>query len=332
MTTELIIISVLSAALLVAVVLLFWRKPKIQTDEGMAKAVDLISQAVGKVQTEQSVAREVQRGLKDELRQTSDQLKGLLIASREREERDQLYFKNLLEASRNIESVMRGSKTKGMAGENIIREILKIFPPDTMVYDAKVGSKMVEFGLKLPDGRIVPIDSKILAVDELAGLEKSQDEAAKLKIIQKIELLVLRQAREVSEYISPPTTYEWAIMAVPDPLHYLLKDSVMRAYRDHHVIIIPYGMTVPYLLTFLDLHRKHATHLDEERVKAFLIDLGHSLSKMDDILDNKVAKGNVMIQNAYTEYKQMISKIKGDTLSVQATTVPALKGDNGQDD
>lgn len=329
--TEVIIISILSVALLVAVGAIFFRKPKIQTDEGMAKAIDLITTALARVQERQSVTQEVQKDLKSELRQTSDQLKSLFVSSKEREERDQTYFKSLLDASRNIESVMRGSKTKGMAGENIIREILKIFPPDAIAYNAKVGSKVVEFGLKLPDGRIVPIDSKILAVDELTGLEASPDETAKLKIIQKIELLVLRQAREVGEYISPPTTYEWAIMAVPDSLHYLLKDSVMRAYRDHHVIIIPYGMTIPYLLTFLDLHRKHTTHLDEERVKAFLIDLNHSLLKMDDILDSKVARGNVMIQNAYTEYKQMISKIKGDSLSVQTTVTPALKGEDGKD-
>ena len=312
---ELIVIGILALALIVALVVI-WQKSKPLTDEGLGRNVEIIAQSLQKVQSEQRASQEVERSLKDELRLTSDNLKNLSIASQEREQRDQVYFRNLLEASKNIESVMRGSKTKGMAGENIIREILKIFPPDAMAYNLKVGSKVVEFGLKLPDGRVVPIDSKILAVDELAGLEQSQDEAAKLRIIQKIELLVLRQAREVSQYISPPATYEWAIMAVPDALHHLLKESVMRAYREHHVIIIPYGMTIPYLLTFLDLHRKHAVHLDEERVKAFLVELSHSLSKMDDILDNKIAKGNVMIGNAYNEYKQLVNKIRGDSLSL----------------
>ena len=60
-------------------------------------------------------------------------------------------------------------------------------------------------------------------------------------------------------------------------------------------------------------------HLDEERVKAFLVELGHSLSKMDEILDNKVAKGNVMIQNAYNEYKQIVSKVRGDSLALHQT-------------
>ncbi len=319
---ELITILILGAALITALGVLFFRRPKISTDEGLAKTIDLIAQATQKIQGEQRAAQEVQRNLKEELRQTSDQLKDLTTESQEREKRDLEFFRNLLTVSKSIESVMRGSKSKGMAGENIIREILKIFPPDAMAYNVKIGSKVVEFGLKLPDGRIVPVDSKIVAADELTELAESTDENAKIKIIQRIEQAVLRKSREVGEYICPPMTYEWAIMAVPDALHYLLKDSIMRAYREHHVVIIPYGMTVPYLLTFLDLHRKHTTRLDEERVKAFLIDLSHSLSKMDEILDNKVAKGNVMIQNAYNEYKQIVSKVRGDALSLGTVETP----------
>lgn len=312
---ELIIIGVLAVALGVALFVI-WQKTRPITDEGLGRNIDIIAQALQKVQSEQRASQEIQRTLKDELRHTADHLKNLAVASEEREQRDQNYFKNLLEASKNIESVMRGSKTKGLAGENIVREILKIFPQGTMVYDFKVGSKVVEFGLKLPDGRILPIDSKVMASDELQELATSDNEDAKLKIIQKLELAVLRKAREVSEYISPPVTYERAIMAVPDSLHYLLKESVIRAHRDYGVLIVPYSMTIPYILSFMDLQRKHSTHLDEERVKTFLENLNLSLAKMDDILDNKVAKGNVMINNAYGEYKQLVSKIRGDALGL----------------
>lgn len=312
---ELIIIGVLTLALGLALFVI-WQKSKPITDEGLGRNLDIIAQSLQKVQVEQRASQEVQRGLKDELRHTADHLKNLSVASEEREQRDQTYFKNLLEASKNIESVMRGSKTKGMAGENIVREILKIFPQGMMVYDFKLGSKVVEFGLKLPDGRILPIDSKVMASEELQILANSQDETAKLKIIQQLELAVLRKAREVGEYISPPITYERAIMAVPDPLYYLLKESIIKAHRDYGVLIIPYSMTIPYILSFMDLQRKHSSHLDEERVKTFLESLNLSLSKMDDILDNKVAKGNVMIGNAYGEYKQLVSKIRGDALGL----------------
>lgn len=315
MGIELIIIGLLAVGL-VAAMIVIWQKSKPITDEGVGRNIEIIAQSLQKVQVEQRASQEVQRTLKDELRHTADHLKNLTVASAEREHRDQIYFKDLLEASKNIESVMRGSKTKGMAGENIVREILKIFPQGTMVYDFKVGSKVVEFGLKLPDGRILPIDSKVMASEELQLLANSHDETAKLKIIQQLELAVLRKAREVGEYIAPPVTYERAIMAVPDPLYYLLKDSIIKAHRDYGVLIIPYSMTIPYILSFIDLQRKHSSHLDEERVKTFLESLNLSLSKMDDILDNKVAKGNVMIGNAYGEYKQLVSKIRGDALGL----------------
>jgi len=313
-----IIILVLGIALLVTLVLLLIKRPGIATSEGATKTLNDLTKAITQITTEQRAAQEIQRDLKTELRSSTDHLKDLVTENRERQERDQSYFQNILSATKSVESIMRGSKSKGMAGENIIREILKLFPQGTMVYDFKIGSRMVEFGLKLPDGRILPIDSKIIAADELSALTRSDDEDAKLRIIQKIEVAVLRKAREVGTYISPPITYERAIMAVPDSLYYLLKESILRAHRDYHVLIIPYSMTIPYILSFLDLQRKHSTRLDEERVKSFLENLSLSLSKMDDILDNKVAKGNVMIKNAYDEYQQIVSKIRGEALSLSS--------------
>ncbi|MEZ4210633.1 MAG: DNA recombination protein RmuC [Patescibacteria group bacterium] len=321
MTVELTLIIILGIALAVAVGYIFARRKPNTGDQAMDSTLELIVGAVNKIQGEQRASQEVQRGLKDELRQTADKLKDLTVTTVERDKKDQVYFQNLFSATKNIESVLRGSKSKGMAGENIIRELLKMFPQSMMVYDFKLGSKVVEFGIKLPDGRILPLDSKVVANEELAKLEETDDEEIRLKLITKIEQAVLRKAKEVSEYISPPITYERAIMAVPDAVHYLLKDSQFKAWRDYGVMILPYGLTVPYLLSFLDLQRKHSTHLDEERVKSFLEDLVLSLSKLDDILDNKIAKSNVMIGNAYSDSKQILTKIKSESTSLAASRV-----------
>ncbi|MFH0905686.1 MAG: DNA recombination protein RmuC, partial [bacterium] len=222
MSGELLVIMLLGLGLAVALVLLFVRKPSSSLDAGSTKSLDWLVAMIQKIQSEQRVDQEAQKEIKNELRFNADKLRELVTETQERHKRDEEAFKNILLATKGIESVMRGSKTKGMAGENIIREILKLFPQGTMVYDFKIGSKVVEFGLKLPDGRILPVDSKMMAAEELALISKTEDEPTKLRLIQKIELLVLRQAREVGEYISPPVTYERAIMAVPDSIHYLL--------------------------------------------------------------------------------------------------------------
>ena len=320
------IILILALGLIGAIAYIFInRKPPVVTGNSETDStLQMIVNAVQKIQGEQRASQEVQRSLKDELRQAADNLKHLSTSSIEREKRDQVYFQNIIDTSKSIEGVMRGSKTKGMAGENVVRELLTLFPQSMMVYDFKLGSKVVEFGIKLPDGRIYPIDSKVVALEELAQLQETEDEPTKQKLIAKIEMAVLRKAREVSEYISPPITYERAMMAVPDAIHHLLRDSLMRSWRDYGVMILPYSLTIPYLLTFMDLQRKHATHLDEERVKAFLEDLALSLSKIDDILDNKLAKGNVMIGNAYTESKQLVNKVKGEAVSLVSTHKPKV--------
>lgn len=332
MNIELIIIAILAVGLAICLIYLFGRKTHVNTGNPEAdQTLEMIVSAVQRIQGEQRASQEVQRGLKDELRHAADKLSDLATTTVEREKRDQVYFQSLLTASKNIEGVMRGSKTKGMAGENIVRELLKLFPQGMMVYDFKLGSKVVEFGLRLPDGRIFPVDSKVVALEEMNQLQETEDEAQKAKLIAKIEQAIVRKAREVSEYIVPPITYERAIMAVPDAVHYLLKDSQIRAWRDYGVMIIPYGLTVPYILTFMDLQRKHATHIDEERVKSFLEDLALTLSKIDDILDNKIAKSNVMIGNAYAESKQLVNKIKGEAVSLVSARKTKELGDGSSE-
>ena len=333
MTLEIIIIGALSILLVAAIIWILWRKPSGVLPTGLdPQMMDLLVGSIQKIQGEQKTAQEIQRSLKDELRQTSDKLKDLVVSSQERQERDGAYFQNLLTVSKSIESVMRGSKTKGLAGENIVREILKLFPQNMMVYDFKLGSKVVEFGIKLPDGRILPLDSKVVSPDEILQLQDAQDEATKIRLVAKLEQAVLRKAKEVSGYISPPITYERAIMAVPDALFDILQEVIIRAHRDYGVTILPYSMTVQYILLFLDLQRKHATTINEDRIKSFLEDIGLSLSKIDDILDNKIAKGNVMIGNAYSESKQLLSQLRGEAVSLSSGVHAAKLGEANDED
>ena len=71
------------------------------------------------------------------------------------------------EVIRRLSTVLAGGASKGRAGENVLREHLAQLPPGMLVTDFRVGGKVVEFGLLLPDGRRLPIDSKWTAVAEL---------------------------------------------------------------------------------------------------------------------------------------------------------------------
>src|SRR5512132_2310841 len=68
------------------------------------------------------------------------------------------------EVVKRLATVLAGGASKGRAGEFILREHLAELPPGMLVTDFRVNGKVVEFGLLLPDGRRLPIDSKWSAV------------------------------------------------------------------------------------------------------------------------------------------------------------------------
>src|SRR6266540_7377167 len=66
-----------------------------------------------------------------------------------------------------VAAVLSGGQRTGRAGENILRESLAHLPPSMVVTDFRVNGKVVEFGLVMPDGRRLPVDSKWPADREL---------------------------------------------------------------------------------------------------------------------------------------------------------------------
>ena len=61
---------------------------------------------------------------------------------------------------RRLEAVLAGSASRGAAGENVLARALTQLPPDLLEVNVAFGGKVVEYALRLPGGRLLPIDSK----------------------------------------------------------------------------------------------------------------------------------------------------------------------------
>ena len=85
------------------------------------------------------------------------------------------------EIVRRLATVLAGGQSKGRAGEHMLREHLGQLPPSMLTSDFRVNGKVVEFGLRLPDGRRLPIDSKWTAVAELEAMEAEEDPRARTR-------------------------------------------------------------------------------------------------------------------------------------------------------
>lgn len=251
--------------------------------------------------------------LRDEIQKTQlaiHNLKSDYEARRHLEEESRQVVKRL-------ESVIVGSYSKGQAGENILNEIFKLFPREMIAYNFNVGGKVVEFGLVLSDGKVLPIDSKWPATGLLIALEEEKDERVRLNLAEQIEKEVTRRIKEVCQYINPDVTAPWAIVAVPDSVFSICKRAYLDAYKKQ-VILMSYSMTIPYILTFYSLHLQYSRSVDIENLQSHLITIGRQLDEMEQILENKIARGSTMIGNAYGEYKQIISRVRASVTYLQS--------------
>src|SRR4030095_5622208 len=78
---------------------------------------------------------------------------------------------------RRLEAGIAGSASRGAAGENILGRAPWQLPPDPVETTLAVGNKVVEYALRLPGGRYLPIDSKwtgAAALVELDGASPSE--------------------------------------------------------------------------------------------------------------------------------------------------------------
>ena len=220
---------------------------------------------------------------------------------------------------RRLESVIAGSSTRGAAGENILEEALRHLPPEMLQRNVWVGGKVVELALRLPGGKLLPMDSKwvsTVALEQLA--DTTLDAARRAQLTAQVEREVERRVREVSQYIDPATTSPFALAVIPDAAYEVCRGAIVSAHR-RQVMVVGYAMALPYLLTLYQMHLQFARTVDMERLQSALIDVERHLDTLEGILENKLQRAVTMLQNAYGEGKQVSARIRASAQSVQVS-------------
>lgn len=226
------------------------------------------------------------------------------------------FFNQLHESVERMEGTISGTKRRGEAGENILQEILKSFPPSMVAKNFRIGGKEVEFALILTNDKVVPIDSKWTSQELLIQLAKEDDPAKRLSLINKIEHEISKRVGEIAQYIDPARTTPWAVGAIPDAAFSICRRVHLEAYKKG-VILIPYSLVLPYLLTLFNLHLQYAGSIDVENMQHYLMDIKRHLEKMETILENNIIRGATMITNAAGEYRQALGSIRSSLTNLQ---------------
>ena len=272
-------------------------------------------------QTQDSQAAE----LRERLSQTQSALEGLRSAVSARQPIEDDARASL----KRLESIIAGSSSRGAAGERILEEVLRHLPPEMLQRNVWVAGKVVELALRLPGGKLLPMDSKWVSSPALEQLaEPGLDANRRAQLMGIVEREVERRVKEVSQYIDPATTTPFALAVIPDAAYDVCRSAIVTAHH-RHVMVVGYAMALPYLLTLYQLHLQFARTVDMEKLQTALIDIERQVDVLEGILENKVQRSLTVIQNAYTEGRQATAKIRASAQSAQLSEVAAGRAQDG---
>jgi hypothetical protein len=243
----------------------------------------------------------------EQVRQGLDGARRALDELRLREEERRVSDAEHRDVVRRLATVLAGGASKGRAGESILRDHLAELPPGMLITDFRVHGKVVEFGLLLPDGRRLPIDSKWTALAELEALAAATDPVQRDACARAVEKAVVARAKEVAQYLDPAVTAPVAVAAVPDAAYQVLKHAHADAYAKG-VVIVPYASALPIVLFLYSLVQRYGDVAD---VHASLVEIGGVLDALESIVENRVARAATMLTNGADEFRSQVGRARG---------------------
>jgi DNA recombination protein RmuC len=249
--------------------------------------------------------------IRDELNKAQNDLSELQAGSKARQDMEA----KITDSISRLETIIAGTHSKGTAGENILDAVFAKLPPEWQVRNFKVKGKSVEFGLKLPNSLILPIDSKWTATSLVEQFVSEASTEKQQKIKKSIEWAVLNKAREVQKYIDPGITVSFGVAVVPDAI-YDLSGSIQAEVFQLNVVLVSYSLFVPYLLLVFQTILKNNQSVDLEKLGAYVRAAQQSIQILQEELDGRLSRALSMMTNSRDDMRNHLSKMNSQISGV----------------
>ena len=213
--------------------------------------------------------------------------------------------------TRRIYNIMIGSYEKGRTGENYLRNTMNELMKIGLVREnVPIGSKVVEYCVVFNDGKLLAIDSKVVATRELEALfDENTSDGDRVKLRESIRNGLKRKIEEVCEYIDPKLTLPCAVMAVPDSIVDLSSEIVPEAVR-RNVLVVGYSAVPQLIVYFIRIHGFYSIQMDLAELKDRLMAIQREISKLDDrFFANRFEKPMRTLTNALLRIREVIGGI-----------------------
>jgi len=214
------------------------------------------------------------------------------------------------DALRRLEAVVAGSSSRGAAGEGLLARGLGQLPPDLLFHDVPFGGRVVEYALRLPDGRYLPVDSKWTSVKALEALAGADDPAERTLLVAAVARDLRVRIREMAKYLDPERTVSLAVLAVPDAAHVAAPEVHGEGWAQG-VLVVPYSLALPFVLTVYRLALRFGAGADQDAVRSRLQVVDAALRGIEDEVEGRLSRGLVLAQNARDALRGHVSEARG---------------------
>jgi DNA recombination protein RmuC len=290
-------------------------------DGDLARGLEHLLAEVGRLGRAQDIVRrEVQEGRESSLRDLAQATQGIrgdlgearrtLAEVKAIEQSRGRQIDQAADSLRRLEAVVAGSSSRGQGGESVLARALGQLPPDMLEVNVAFEGKVVEFALRLPDGRLLPIDSKWTSVASLERLADADEPAERRRLEEQVAREVRSRMRELAKYLDPERTLALAVLAVPDAAYAAAPEVNTDGYRQG-VLIVPYSLALPYVLALYRLAARFGTAIDQDQLGARLRDIDLGLRRIEDELEGRLARGLVQIGNATDAVRDHVRQSQG---------------------
>ena len=245
--------------------------------------------------------------------------------AQERSQKDDERLKRemqLLDETMKIQRTLSGTKKRGQAGENILKEYFSSFISQGIIEtNLRVkDSGEVEYAYRLEDGKYIPIDSKFPDVINLYNdFDKSEVIEEQRKIKKEIIKKVKKHISEIKKYSNNENTYSKSVLALPDAIVDTIPELVSDAFKQG-VIICKYSLVLSSVSLMAEQYSKllETDQISQIDIEALLDKLKEKLSNISQKTET-IDRALTMIKNANTAiYEESNVRInKKQTISIK---------------
>jgi len=202
------------------------------------------------------------------------------------------------------------SRGSGKAGERALEELLSIFPSHLLKRDLPLFGGVVEFALKLPEEKYLPIDSKFIAPELLK--KESLTSFEERELLRRIR----ERAKEIAPYLRDERCCGLAIMTCPDGLFPYLQRRVFEDLEKERILLVPYSL-LPSLLLFLHFFwERFGKEINQEALSESLSNLEKWTAELEKELE-KLEKNLKTLNNLLFRLAELKDLVKRELTRIR---------------